>query len=56
MEKRDVETAAPRTCPFCRSAEIATTRKAAVGDQYWRCRACGQIWSPARPPTSKRWS
>jgi transposase-like protein len=43
-------------CPFCRSAEIATTSKSYKDDAYWRCRGCGQIWNPTRLVEKRRWS
>jgi len=36
------------SCPFCRSAEVTTTRKDETNHNYWRCRACGEIWNQAR--------
>ena len=46
---RTEPTPAPKACPFCYSAQVATSAKAATNDAtYWRCHTCGQIWNPAR--------
>jgi hypothetical protein len=39
---------APRTCPFCRSTDIATTSKMMDTSAYWRCLACGEMWNAGR--------
>ncbi|HEY5617275.1 MAG TPA: hypothetical protein VIK60_04980 [Vicinamibacterales bacterium] len=48
MGTTDSAPPAPRACPFCRSAQIATTSKAVSDGDYWRCHTCGQIWNPSR--------
>lgn len=45
---------APKACPFCASAQVATASKAVNDNTYWRCRGCGQIWNPSRLVT-QRW-
>jgi transposase-like protein len=42
------KTKTPTTCPFCRSDNVGTTSKSADESAYWRCRKCGEIWSPSR--------
>jgi transposase-like protein len=40
--------AAPKTCPFCNSADIKTTSKNVTAATYWRCASCGQVWNAGR--------
>jgi hypothetical protein len=36
------------TCPFCRSAKVATTGEKTDTANYRRCEACGEIWNAGR--------
>ena len=49
-----IETAAPKTCPFCSSLNIKTTSKAVNASTYWRCAGCGQIWNASRLQHGRR--
>ena len=46
--ERTESSVAPRTCPFCKSAEVTTTSKDVNASTYWRCTTCGQIWNAGR--------
>jgi tRNA(Ile2) C34 agmatinyltransferase TiaS len=48
MTSTELLTKSTPTCPFCHSDDVGTTAKAADDSAYWRCRACGEIWSPNR--------
>jgi predicted Zn finger-like uncharacterized protein len=43
-----VQTAAPASCPACRSSSIVTTSKSPDADCYWRCTSCGEVWNDSR--------
>lgn len=46
-----------RSCPFCGSVALLTaSRRTASQDTYVRCRDCGEVWNPARPPRERPWS
>ena len=40
--------AAVQNCPYCRSDAVQTTGKTGQTNTYWRCSACGEVWSPLR--------
>lgn len=42
---------APQRCPSCASTTIVATSKVVTSQTYWRCDACGEVWSPARRMT-----
>jgi transposase-like protein len=41
-------------CPSCRATNTVCTAKSPSPQAYWRCRACGDVWSPARVETAPR--
>jgi predicted Zn finger-like uncharacterized protein len=47
----------PRSCPACTSDSIVSTTKIPNANSYWRCLACGEVWSPARRMShhTERW-
>ena len=45
-------------CPRCTSKAVGPTGKKPDASSYWRCDACGEVWSPARreaPAPRQRW-
>ena len=47
-------TLAPTACPFCQSTKITTPSEKVDANTYWRCDACGQMWTVARQRTTNR--
>jgi len=46
-----------RPCPFCGSTALLTAGRNAAQGAYVRCRDCGEVWNPARPPLiERRWT
>lgn len=45
----------PSVCAFCQSGRIQTASKAVDSSTYWRCLACGEIWSAERLPQPPRY-
>jgi transposase-like protein len=49
-------TAAPVSCPYCRSKELTTASKTVTSASYWRCLTCGEIWNVERLETGARYA
>ena len=47
-EPRKILVSPSPRCPRCTSAHVIATAKRPDADSYWRCNACGEVWSPAR--------
>lgn len=43
-------------CPACGAAAAVTTARIPSESSYWRCVACGEVWTPARRQSNRRWS
>ena len=57
-QPRKVAVAASPSCPRCTSGAVVSTAKNPDNDSYWRCNACGEVWSPARRESTQvpsRW-
>jgi transposase-like protein len=54
MHTQPPETAAPKSCPFCKSLNVKTTSKEVNASTYWRCAACDQIWNAGRLQHGRR--